>query len=382
MQAEKMVAFDHDKFERIVAFEGLRGLAAIVVVVWHTMLAFNPQCTVGFCMFDPTESFLESVFFVFMNGTAAVVLFFVLSGFVLSRKAFMLESRVEILRNAIKRYPRLMLPVLISVLFSWTLFYLDLFSFEEAAAISKSPWLEKFGGVHEVPFKTSIFAAVQQGVFYTFFRGDNSYNFSLWTMRLEMCGSFIIFGATFLLIEIKHKEIMLKLYVFFIIYMLADFASSVYTTFVVGAALAYILPPRNRWQFSLPARSVSLVLGLYFLGFSQPIGVYVIFSGYSFLVLNTLGACLVIASLYYGNPGYKLNAIYKFLGGLSFPLYLIHGPVIFSLGCSIYLYFFNKSIQTQLMMIPLCILISIFAAIPLMWINNMWLAYLNRRIQI
>jgi len=383
MQTEKKIILDHEKSERIVAFEALRGLAAVVVVVWHTMLSFNPQCTVGLCIFGPEEFFIESIFFVFMNGNAAVVLFFVLSGFVLSRNAFMLDSRVVILRNAIKRYPRLILPVMISVLFSWSLFYFDLFRFEEAAAISKSPWLEKFGGVvYSGPFKPSIFGAVQEGVFYTFFRGDNFYNSPLWTMRYEMYGSFIVFGFAFLIIELKNKEPMLKLYVFFVLYVIVDFAESVYTAFLVGAALAYILPPRNHWRLPLPARSVSLVFGLYFLGFSQPIGVYAILSGYSFLTINTMGACLVIASLTYGNPGYKLNLICKFLGRLSFPLYLIHSPVIFSLGCSIYLYFFNKGMQLNIIAVPLFVLISILAALPLMWVNDAWLAYLNRRIRI
>jgi hypothetical protein len=54
-----------------IPLEAIRGVAALVVVVWHTCLGFFPQFI---------SSWQATPLFVFMNGNAAVQLFFVLSG--------------------------------------------------------------------------------------------------------------------------------------------------------------------------------------------------------------------------------------------------------------------------------------------------------------
>ena len=66
---------------RIASLEALRGIAALIVVVWHTMLAFAPQTTGIFSQLPPFEAYTGSPFFFLMNGNGAVNVFFVLSGF-------------------------------------------------------------------------------------------------------------------------------------------------------------------------------------------------------------------------------------------------------------------------------------------------------------
>lgn len=63
--------------QRFIALDGLRGIAALVVVVFHYLM--------GYGMFTPTPRFLSvTPLNLLWDGSAAVSVFFVLSGFVLS----------------------------------------------------------------------------------------------------------------------------------------------------------------------------------------------------------------------------------------------------------------------------------------------------------
>ena len=77
---------------KIAYLDGIRGIASLLVVLHHFFLAFY----IAYFSFDPGASNLrgleikygQSVFSVLSNGHFCVCVFFVLSGFVLSRKYF------------------------------------------------------------------------------------------------------------------------------------------------------------------------------------------------------------------------------------------------------------------------------------------------------
>ena len=141
---------------RLTTLEGLRGLASLVVVIWHSFLGFSPERTGIFDKFSAADSFSGSLLFVFMNGTGAVVFFFVLSGFVLPRSGLVGSDKSLIARAAVRRYPRLMMPVLLAVMFSYLFFRFNLYSYIDASKISGSPWLEKFAYAYDEPFIISF----------------------------------------------------------------------------------------------------------------------------------------------------------------------------------------------------------------------------------
>ena len=70
-----------------------------------------------------------------------------------------------------------------------------------------------------------------------------------------------------------------------------------------------------------------------------------------------------------------------YLGKLSFPLYLVHTLVI----CSVSSYWFIRWEQSQSANFPilvatfvLTVIISILAAIPMIFLDGMWLKFINR----
>ncbi|WP_182299468.1 acyltransferase family protein [Cohnella cholangitidis] len=68
--------------ERFVQLDALRGLASLAVLFSHILLITGPS-SMGYVVYALlTRTY--SPFQIFVNGNGAVVLFFVLSGFVLS----------------------------------------------------------------------------------------------------------------------------------------------------------------------------------------------------------------------------------------------------------------------------------------------------------
>src|SRR5215472_16570432 len=137
-----------------IVLEAIRGGAALVVVVWHVCVGFFPYSLNGWWQGSPLN--------LFMNGHSAVQLFFVLSGYVLTRRYFESGNNRILLRGAVKRWPRLMGPVLLVVLASYMLFKLDLYQFEQAGAVSGSGWLIGFANA-DIKMPIQLWDALRQG---------------------------------------------------------------------------------------------------------------------------------------------------------------------------------------------------------------------------
>src|SRR4051794_27094902 len=114
---------------KLVSLEALRGCAAIIVVLCHFTLAFMPQYIGLTPDVDVTRDLIGSPVFVFLNGTAMVVIFFALSGYVLAQKGLRTDASAELLHAAIKRWFRLTPLIMASTLISYTLFRSDLYAF-------------------------------------------------------------------------------------------------------------------------------------------------------------------------------------------------------------------------------------------------------------
>jgi len=82
---------------RIKSFQGLRGIAALSVAICHFLAAFIPTSLYGYypTLFseNSTPSFLfealtSPIIGIFYNGVTAVMIFFVMSGYVLTLPFF------------------------------------------------------------------------------------------------------------------------------------------------------------------------------------------------------------------------------------------------------------------------------------------------------
>jgi peptidoglycan/LPS O-acetylase OafA/YrhL len=349
----------------------------------HAMLGFLPQ-KFGLVPGLLNERLEGKLYFIFCNGAAAVCLFFVLSAYVLTRRYFATGDTGILVRGAVKRWPRLMGPIFVTVMVSYALFYFHLYHYAEAGPRSASPWLTEFGNaflrifppnntVHSIHFRT----ALQQGTYGVLFRGDWLFDGSFWTMRPELLGSFIAFGAAPLLLQSRQYAIYITLWLLFLLALCLHFAMPVMVAFPVGVGLAALLPHgvTLRRRYAYPA----LLVALYLLGYpSIALGAYRIFGfltdiGMPYAYPQIAGAAILIGVIETFPPIRRVfsGSFCAFLGDLSFPVYLLHCLVICSISSWIYL---------RLGAIPA--IISVFAiaipvSVPLMIFNDWWVAQLN-----
>ncbi len=121
----------------------------------------------------------------------------------------------------------------------------------------------------------------------------------------------------------------------------------IYLPWLIGAATAAYLDPLSRIALirrAAPYRWIILLL-IFVCGgkLANPHLPAQIVSFVSFIYYVTLGLAfaLLIVGAYQKNVGDSASRINKFLGELSYPLYLVHGPAIVFLG-----FLINKSGQT------------------------------------
>lgn len=184
--------------QKDLSADGLRGLAAANVLLCHLFLAFLPG---GFAWIYPdttTPDRMRGVvdhviafepLSVLWNGQFAVCIFFVLSGYVLT-KAYVETGDSTIFRlRASRRYLRLCVPIFGSVMFAWFVMAMGWSHAREAGALSGSHWLTDFW--KKPP---DFIEALRDGLYGTILGGWSRFNPTLWTMKIELLGSMFVFA--------------------------------------------------------------------------------------------------------------------------------------------------------------------------------------------
>ncbi|HCO2569985.1 TPA: acyltransferase, partial [Escherichia coli] len=170
-------------------FDGIRGVAAMAVVLSHSFLMFIPSVHSG-SMFDSKwqENLFNSPFTFFYKGGSAVSLFFVLSGLVLSLSCQKNNNEIRYIQaSALKRYIRLGVPVAASVIICYFIMLLGFFPDKDSPAASM-PLMTAFS------FDGNIVSAIWDASFGAMLFGNIKYNYVLWTISIEFFGSILVYG--------------------------------------------------------------------------------------------------------------------------------------------------------------------------------------------
>jgi len=323
--------------KKFLCLDSVRGIAALCVIFSHSFLWFAPYLHTGV---NPPSDFSVFIFnspiTFFFKGSSAVMLFFILSGFVLTRACVSSRNKFEYISSAIiKRYFRLNIPVAASIFICFTLSSLGLFT---ADKLGVTAYLSSHYTAN-VSFNEAIYDAVFGGII----SGSPKFNYVLWTINIEFFGSLLIFAIN----GMCHKNVKL-LRNFSLIAVIACFLfgserEAYYGLFFMGSALAatniYAAPSFiSRKYFSIAI----IFSSLYLLGYNE----YTQWS-YSYkwlfraahsllsrlsvdvpvhVFLPSLGAFLLIYAIIRNESlASKLESKFlSFFGKLSFSLYLLH----------------------------------------------------------
>ncbi len=334
--------------KRLVYFDGLRGAAALGVVLAHLFQHFYTP------IYAPKDEDPVSRFFgstplsAFYNGTYSVWIFFVLSGLVLS--ASVDREHFPLAATVLRRYVRLTLPIL-AVTF--------LILLVAHAGLMTTDWVTDSAplaaGLYPADFAPSIGHWLYDALVGVYLTGQSDFENVLWTMRLEILGSVYVFlvwyflrnrrlrmivcAISFLALnEIPNRSLFQGVQLFPVGILIYDLAKS-------G------IKGTKGWLFPTWLGIVTLLAGIEFGAWrlKEPMfpganafadGLHAILP---FINLNRaesqqIGAVLVVAAVAMTPILQRVfsTAPFRFLGAVSFPLYLSHIPVLATAGCAIF----------------------------------------------
>lgn len=329
--------------ERLHYLEGMRGIAATIVVLNHLALSFFP-----FLMSSQQLEELKNASFIpylfgltpfnlFLSGHFAVQLFFVHSGFILSYSFFKKRRDQLVLESAAaRRYFRLTGPMAASILFAYSLHALGCMKNGPVSQVLQSPWLSMF-----YQYTPSFIEAVKQAVYttYTNFDLQLSYNSVLWTIRAELLGSFLVFAFLGLFGKVR-----MRWFFYLVLFSWSRRADFFPVLLGMGLCDVYVNGNLNRYFGRLAKYSNLLAFGLLLVGFYLGSFINSSVKGYThFAVLketlwpfiNIAGAFCVVASLLFFSKAQWFLSLkpVQFLGRVSYSVYLLHVPLICSFTC-------------------------------------------------
>lgn len=327
--------------ERLEYLDGLRGVAALIVILHHLFLAFYPQLTNGSLhYFDAAGRVPMAPVMMAWGGNLCVCIFFALSGYVLVPMT--LHSQSYLVSQVIRRLVRLGIPVLGAILFAYVIWKLGLPTNHQVASLTGSEgWLGLF--YQGAP---SLYGVLRETVLMPFQPIDSQYDPVLWTMHVEYVGSFGVL-AMYCLIKARRLRIPLVLAVFALTY------GTYYCDFAAGALIAD-LDIRERCKNLSPVRhrvmiTILLILFIIFGAYSWSSGAGAPWFALDSIVnpfigdytqAHMLAAIFLLPVLLISVTAKNMFSSRPILelGRQSFSIYLLHLPLICSLGGFVFMH--------------------------------------------
>lgn len=307
---------------RYTSLDGLRGLAALVVVIHHCLLV-SPQLsaavdTDGTGLFEPWVWWATfTPFHLDWAGREAVYVFFILSGFVLTLP-FVGNPRPDWAAYFPKRIVRIYLP-------AWASLILALgvaFAFPRVNDPDLSSWLNLHDEVPKVPSDALLLW------------GAGSLNSPLWSLQWEMTFSLLLPLYVVAALHIRRWWIagIAGLILMIGIGDMMHMTGPVYVLiFGVGTLMAARLDALQKWS-----NTVGRLGWMTLIGASIPLLSFRwIFPQVQLgISAATLGGALLIFAFIAWRPTIALgnNSIVHWLGIRSFSLYLVHEPIVVSIA--------------------------------------------------
>lgn len=310
--------------KHIPYIDALKGISGIWVTVFHYVLAFMPFGYVGWecgvADSDKSEFYFSSFpFSIFTNSSYPLYTFFAIVSFTLASVYFKSGNGEFIKKQAVKRYFRLMPPVLACTLICYAVAACGLMFNAQLGELAPSNWSMAFykNGVSFLP-------ALISGIYTAFAAGDGYYCSILWCMNIIFTGSYLSYAILLLFGRQGGR------WVFYAaIFALCAAINGHYASFVAGIAAADMAEncPRLREARRLGPALIfaGLAAGNAFpiVWLPRAIDASVLYSAANFAML--LGFALSVTAQRAVSRKWLCSA-----GKWSFALILVHFPVMMS----------------------------------------------------
>ena len=187
--------------------DGLKVLACLAIFNFHfinfyycgiySLLAqdFHTQAMEAFVGTSPLN--------ILMGGKFGVKMFMTISGFFVGYRFFLTGDKSSLSAGVVKKYFRLVFPIITANVAIYAMMKLGLFMNAEASAIIGSQ--VHVGNYNQ--FAPSLFAAVKEAVWGCFVTGANQYNGPLWFIYYEFFGTILVAAIISLLGKSRARYI-------------------------------------------------------------------------------------------------------------------------------------------------------------------------------
>ncbi len=347
---------------RIAWLDGLRGIAAIQVVLLHLTTVFLP----GLGAVDPSlmrhgweHLIADTPLFLIINGYGSIYLFFLMSGVALTHS--FARTPLSLGRSTLRRVVRLGLPMAAAVLLSYVLFSVWPSEHRQAAElIGSNNWLDSLA-----PADLSLTHALRQifaeGMFLGYrdsgllparigaFLGleplQHAFNSPLWTLHVEFYGSLFVIALVALRVSVRRRW-------YGLVCLLSGVAliNSPLVLFLLGHLAAPLVSRQPPGWWRRPVGWLALAAGIV-LGTGQ---IYPPVRALFMLLPRPmvpgsrvdmvhfqpmLMAMFILAGVTLLPEVQRLlmRPLWLFAGKISFSLYLVHFPILFTVVCALFL---------------------------------------------
>jgi len=353
---------DHSRHHYL---DGIRGIAAVMVVFCHFRLTFeenfemrSQQWLLAHLHSEFLANFLQAFINMLSNGPLAVFIFWFMSGYVISIRLFSPNANAYLLSAFSKRYFRLAIPATASVLIAYVLLRVGLIFNQQFFVPGQSnQWLHIFYN-----FNAHFFEATKNGIWDTFFNYEekSSYNASLWTMNQELYGSFLCFFL-FAIFRKHSKRYFVYAAVLFILFFQNNFSLITFLCGFILCDLDYSSDQKNailvwlennmfnKWYIA----TLLLLAVLFFAGKKTHVDMRD--------MLSSAGIVFVISRSAFIKQ-FLMAGIFRWFGKISFSLYLLHLPILCSSTCFLYNYFEGSHFYKIAMACTLSFALMVFLA--------------------
>lgn len=330
------------KKNRILFLDGLKGFACLGVFTHHFFLTFFPASYFGADAEVRTVSGFEArlasaPYAFFINGNFWVCLFILISAFLISDRVFRIKEEESgrafpaLSKLILKRYVRLMVPVLVIGIFAHVL--TDILTFVNLNYMNK---------VNELSFLSLL----KHAVIYTWITPDSSVQGPFWMLHYLLFGSYFAVLIALATPKASRWTPFIHLFIAFFMgkyhyyYIAAVFGVMISYEYSYGKIFSFL---QRSQALRMISGAVLMLIGL-FLGaypsYGLPDNIYSVFRFYAvrdpetYILIHCIGAACLLVSFFLLYTVAKIfsTAPFLFIGKISFSIYMIHTMLLTYLG--------------------------------------------------
>jgi peptidoglycan/LPS O-acetylase OafA/YrhL len=295
--------------------ESLRGIAALAVVITHALAVVCVNGHAAFWKLSFSEhtasTMLLHLVSVLFNANAAVVQFFVLSGYVLTLSVQRLPTNNRWTYYAIRRAFRLLPPMWVSILVAWVV-------------VSIIP--PQYSDLYTEWYKACFTELSKSQVLSNFVLADFAANPGTWTMYVEAVGSICI---PFLVLATTRLSYPKQNLLFIVLALLTVLTPRTLTLDYLVCFQAGVMIAINPHIRLIPSPVVGLWIGVLVFMLQR----LLVGSSSASIIINTLGSIVLIQGVRAGAIDQLLQSRpLRALGRCSYSLYLTHLVVLYLVG--------------------------------------------------